>query len=139
MTHSTTLTPRGPFSLASSTRFLEGFSPAAMPPQPGDHLHLAFCIDTSWEPVAVCVRPDDGDAGTTAVTLTWDGPAGPAVPDQLARILSLDVDGDGFAAIGAADPVVAALQARYAGLRPVCFWSAYEAACWAVISQRIRI
>ena len=46
-----------------------------------------------------------------------------AIRDQVARILSLDVDGSGFAAVGTADPVVAGLQRRYPGLRPVSFWS----------------
>jgi DNA-3-methyladenine glycosylase II len=62
-----------------------------------------------------------------------------AIRDQVARILSVDVDGSGFAAVGSADPVVAGLQRRYPGLRPVSFWSPYEAAAWAIIGQRIRI
>jgi DNA-3-methyladenine glycosylase II len=62
-----------------------------------------------------------------------------AIRDQVARILSLDLDGSGFAAVGRADPVVAGLQRRYPGLRPVSFWSPYEAAAWAIIGQRIRI
>jgi DNA-3-methyladenine glycosylase II len=57
----------------------------------------------------------------------------------VARILSLDVDGAGFPAVGERDPVVAGLQRRYPGLRPVGFWSPYEAAAWAIIGQRIRI
>jgi DNA-3-methyladenine glycosylase II len=62
-----------------------------------------------------------------------------AVARQVARILSLDVDGRGWPAVGARDPVVGRLQARYRGLRPVTFWSSYEAAAWAVLSHRIRI
>jgi DNA-3-methyladenine glycosylase II len=53
--------------------------------------------------------------------------------------LSLDVDGSGFPAVGERDPVVAGLQRRYPGLRPVAFWSPYEAAAWAIIGQRIQI
>jgi DNA-3-methyladenine glycosylase II len=41
--------------------------------------------------------------------------------------------------VGERDPVIAGLQRRYPGLRPVAFWSPYEAAAWAVIGQRIRI
>ncbi len=41
--------------------------------------------------------------------------------------------------MGERDPVVAGLQRRYAGLRPVGFWSPYEAAAWAIIGHRIRI
>ena len=58
---------------------------------------------------------------------------------QVERILSLDVDGSGFPAVGERDPVVAGLQRRYPGLRPVGFWSPYEAAAWAIIGHRIRI
>src|SRR3954447_17075106 len=66
---------RGPFSLAASTRFLEGFAPARY-------------------------------------------------------------RGSAFPTVAAADPVVAGLAERYPGLRPVCFFSPCEAACWAVLSQR---
>lgn len=62
-----------------------------------------------------------------------------AVRAQLARILSLDVDGSGFPGLAAADPVVAGLMADYPGLRPVCFHSPYEAAAWAVIGHRVRM
>ncbi|MEN2416692.1 DNA-3-methyladenine glycosylase 2 family protein [Streptomyces rimosus] len=68
-------------------------------------------------------------------------PAAPAqliVRDQLARILSLDVDGSGFPGLAVSDPVVSRLMAEYPGLRPVCFHSPYEAAVWAVIGQRMR-
>jgi DNA-3-methyladenine glycosylase II len=55
------------------------------------------------------------------------------------RILSLDVDGSGFLAVGERDPVVGQVQRRYPGLRPVGFWSPYEAGAWAIIGHRIRI
>ena len=55
---------------------------------------------------------------------------------QVERILSLDVDGSGFLAVGKRDPVVGELQRRYPGLRPVGFWSPYEAAAWTIIRPR---
>jgi len=61
------------------------------------------------------------------------------VRQQVARILSLDVDGTEFAAVGRRDPVVGRLQRSYPGLRPVLFWSPYEAAAWTIIGHRIRI
>ncbi|CAM5512632.1 MULTISPECIES: DNA-3-methyladenine glycosylase family protein [Streptomyces] len=67
-----------------------------------------------------------------------DAPAQLIVRDQLARILSLDVDGSGFQGLAVGDPVVSRLMAEYPGLRPVCFHSPYEAAVWAVIGQRMR-
>jgi DNA-3-methyladenine glycosylase II len=133
-----TITPDGPFSLTASTRFLEGFAPAAHTPGPAGHLHLAFTVERDgWAPAGVCVRQQAPGADVTAEV---EGRADPdAVRAQVARILSLDVDGTGFAGVGRRDPAVAELQARYPGLRPVCFWSPYEAAAWALISHRIRI
>jgi DNA-3-methyladenine glycosylase II len=62
-----------------------------------------------------------------------------AAQRQTARVLSLDVDGRGFAEVGRRDGVAAELQQRHPGLRPVCFYSAYEAASWAILSQRIQM
>jgi DNA-3-methyladenine glycosylase II len=141
---------RGAFDLAASTRFLEGFTPAARPDaaaEPGT-LRLAFPAGPSWRPAGVLVR-QQGPGG--AVSAEMSGPA--AEPDtrrdtgsgtaaaaaDTARILSLDVDDSGFADVGERDPVIGALQRRYAGLRPVLFHSPYEAACWTVIGHRIRI
>ncbi len=62
-----------------------------------------------------------------------------AVHAQVERILSLDVDGSGFPAVGERDPVAGDIQRRYPGLRPVGFWSPYEAAAWTIIGHRIRI
>jgi DNA-3-methyladenine glycosylase II len=44
------------------------------------------------------------------------------------QTLSLDHDGAGWPAVGERDPVIARLQAQYNYLRPVCFYSSYEAA-----------
>ncbi|MFJ1995053.1 DNA-3-methyladenine glycosylase family protein [Streptomyces asiaticus] len=163
------LTPSGPFSLAASVRFLEGFTPASYQGTADAVLHLAFPADDGHSTVAVAVRQEEtaeGEAGRVLAEFTTypDAPADPvsagtgpepepepgpgeaeveaeteAVRAQLARILSLDVDGSGFPGLAAADPVVAGLMADYPGLRPVCFHSPYEAAAWAVIGHRIRM
>ncbi|MFE1934980.1 DNA-3-methyladenine glycosylase family protein [Streptomyces sp. NPDC059474] len=160
------LTPAGPFSLAAGVRFLEDFTPACYSGTADEVLRLAFPADDGHSTVAAVVRQEetaDGAAGTVRAEFTVhpgvpDGsPADPASagagpvsaecgsrPDeavraQLARILSLDVDGSGFPALAAADPVVAGLMAEFPGLRPVCFHSPYEAAVWAVIGHRIRM
>ena len=49
------------------------------------------------------------------------------------------MDGSGFPAVGERDPVVGEIQRKYPGLRPVGFWSPYEAAAWTIIGHRIRI
>jgi DNA-3-methyladenine glycosylase II len=129
------LVPQGPFSLAASAAFLEGFSPAAYRPAEVGHLHLAFVPDGEEAAAGVCLRQPDG-----AVVGEVFGDADPeAVRDQVARILSLDVDGTGFPEVGRRDPVVGRLQARWPGLRPVGFFSPYEAAAWALIGHRIQM
>jgi 3-methyladenine DNA glycosylase/8-oxoguanine DNA glycosylase len=131
---------RGPFDLAASTRFLEGFAPAARPDtsaSPGE-LRLAFPAAPSWRPVGVLVQQPEPN-GPVRARVFADPSDVDAALEQAGRILSLDVDGSGFAAVGARDPVVAELLRRYPGLRPVTFHSPYEAACWTIISHRIRI
>jgi DNA-3-methyladenine glycosylase II len=130
--------PVGPYALASSARFLEGFAPAAYDGDGRDGLRFAFVADGLADGDAVAgvrVRQE----GETVVGDIY-GTADPEiVRRQVARILSLDVDGSGFPGVGERDPVVAALQRRYPGLRPVCFYTPYEAAAWAIISHRVRM
>jgi DNA-3-methyladenine glycosylase II len=139
-----TMVPRGPFSLAASIRFLEGFTPARYSPGPAGVLELAFPVEGSWRTAGVRVQQDD-TGGAGPVTAEIVSPAEPdaglvaEVRPQVERILSLDVDGSGFSAVGERDPVVGEAQRRYPGLRPVGFWSPYEAAAWTVIGHRIRI
>ena len=131
-----TLAPLGPFSLAASADFIGGFTPASHPGVGEDgHLHLGFCVEGGWEPVGVCLREIDG-----AIVGAVHGSAHvEAVARQVSRILSLDVDGRGFAAVARRDEVVGRLAQRFDWLRPVNFWSPYEAAVWAVVSQRINM
>jgi DNA-3-methyladenine glycosylase II len=134
------LVPRGPFSLAASIKFLEGFTPAAYTESAESVLELAFPVEGSWETVGVRVRQDAGDVTAEIVSPDKPGPdLVAAVHQQVERILSLDVDGSGFLAVGERDPVVGEIQRRYPGLRPVGFWSPYEAAAWTIIGHRIRI
>ena len=100
-----------------------------------DHLHLAFVADGSEQSAGVCLRTQDN----TIVGEIF-GEADPTVVRaQVTRILSLDIDGRDWPAVGKRDLVMGRLQARYSELRPVCFLPPYEAAAWALISQRIRI
>src|SRR6202167_4679437 len=132
--------PKGPFSLAASIRYLEGFAPAGYDSESAANLEMAFCVDGYWDPVTVRVHQE---AGAVHGTVHGGDTLAPAViaaaVEQGERILSLDIDGRGFPDIARHDSVVAQLQSRYPGLRPVCFWSPYEAAAWSVIGQRIRI
>ncbi|WP_026153436.1 DNA-3-methyladenine glycosylase family protein [Amycolatopsis methanolica] len=128
----------GPFHLAAAAGFLEGFAPASRPhaaEEPGT-LRFAFPLPGGWVHTGVRVR--QRAPGSVEVSVVAGEADVAEAARHVARILSLDVDGSGFAAVGERDPVVVALQARYPGLRPVLFTSPYEAACWAIIGQRIR-
>jgi len=61
------------------------------------------------------------------------------VKRQVARILSLDIDGRDWPAVGKRDPVVAKLQQMFPDFRPVNWSNAYEAAAWSLISTRIAM
>ena len=98
-------------------------------------LRLAFAADGTGAPVGVALRQAERD-GPVAVEAQGDA-APDALLTQVARILSLDGDGDAWAAVGEREPLIGGLQARFGGLRPVLFASPYEAACWAVISARL--
>ncbi|WP_214323093.1 DNA-3-methyladenine glycosylase family protein [Nonomuraea sediminis] len=127
-----TLTAEGPYDFAAALRFVEDWpATGGLSHSDGRALRFAYCAETDWRPIGVTVT---GAPGGVAVTTTR--PAGPGIRAEVARILSMDVDGTGFAKLGEADPVLGDLQRRSPGLRPVCFWSPWEAACWAVIVQR---
>ncbi|WP_433366505.1 DNA-3-methyladenine glycosylase family protein [Actinoplanes sp. CA-142083] len=125
----------GPWSLATSRAFWEGFAPAALDNQAGDTLRTVFLAEREWTTVTATVR-QEGSTAHIAVTGTGDLDAAAA---QVARFLSLDVDARGWPAVGDRDPVIGAAQRELPGLRPCGFHSPYEAAAWAVLSQRVRI
>ncbi|MCS5722711.1 hypothetical protein N1028_05815 [Herbiconiux sp. CPCC 203407] len=145
-----TLEPKGPFSLAASIRFLEGFEPAAFAPDAGTgsgaqadapvRLDCAFPLEGSWQTVGVSVEQAGGVVhGRLFAGRPLRREELSAARQQVQRILSLDVDGSGYASVGDHDPVIGGFQRRYQGMRPVCFWSWYEAAAWAIIVQRQRL
>jgi DNA-3-methyladenine glycosylase II len=78
------------------------------------------------------------EAGEVEIDFVSDLPA-ERVERHAARVLSLDVDGSGLAEVGERDPVVGRLLAAAAGRRPVCFGTPFEAAVWAVLSQRVSM
>lgn len=96
-------------------------------------MRMAFRVDRDLETaVGVEVR-QRGDT----LDLTVHGKADPdVVAAQVARIVSCDHEGEGFADLGRRDPVIAALQQAAPGLRPALFYSPYGAAVWSVISAR---
>jgi len=126
----------GPWSLETSRRFWEGFTPAALAGEPaGPELRTVFCAEGDWHRAEAEVT----QAGDTAhMVLAGDGDLD-AAGAQACRFLALDVDGRGWPQVGGRDPVIADAQARLPGLRPCGFHSPYEAAAWSVLAQRLRI
>jgi DNA-3-methyladenine glycosylase II len=127
---------RGPFDFGQSSRFLETWTPATGTTT-GPAVEYAFCSETDWKPLAVSVSAGaDGADGAEGVRVRTSRPVGAEVRAEIARTFSLDVDATGFVEVGRRDPLIGALQAQRPGLRPVCFWSTWEAAVWAVLVQR---
>jgi DNA-3-methyladenine glycosylase II len=136
MTTTFEIAPKGPFSLEEAGNF--GFG-QRMDTRFDGVMRLAFCLDGYRAQVGVAVRQSaDGtvvgsvqSAGETGVEFDVG-----AIERQVARVLSLDYDGEAFLEVGRRDPVVGRLQAVAPGLRPPLFSSPYEAAAWAVLSAR---
>src|SRR5260221_1217951 len=130
------IVPLGPFSLAAARDFAGGFPAGIGGGGVGEgSITLAF--------------PVEGTDASAAIEL-WQDPDGTVrgrsdAPDaflqpalhQAARSLSLDHDGTGWPIVGERDPIVGRLQRAHDFLRPVCFYSAYEAVTSYVIGQRI--
>jgi DNA-3-methyladenine glycosylase II len=129
------LIPRGAFSLEAAATF--GFGPnEGRPPRFDGTMRLAFAVDGgSGYAGAVLTQPERD--GPVAVELQIVGGAEFDVAlAQVARVVSLDHDGEEFARVGDRDAVLGALQAEHHGQRPVLFCSPYECAAWSVISAR---
>jgi len=134
--HETRVDVRGPWSLATSRRFWEGFAPAALPGQADDgHLRTVFRVEADWSSAAAEVTQDGAVA---RVVVRGDGDLDAAAA-QVARILALDQDATTWPDVGRRDPVIGDVQERLPGLRPCGFHSPYEAAAWAVLSQRVAV
>jgi len=131
-----TIVPRGPFSLAAARDFAGGFAAGIGAQGHGAGVLMTFPVE-GWQGSAVVDAWQDDD-GTIQAAVSGNGDMA-TVERQAARSLSLDHDGGGWPEVGRRDPAVGALQERFGFLRPVCFYSAYEAATSFVIGQRIAM
>jgi DNA-3-methyladenine glycosylase II len=132
-----TIRPRGPFDLATARDFAGGFPAGIGASAASDgSILMAFPVE-DWSASAVVQLAQAADGRLTGPAFGGGKPT--VVERQAARSLSLDHDGAGWPAVGERDPVIGALQRRYGLLRPVCFYSAYEAATSFVIGQRISM
>ncbi|MEV4206360.1 DNA-3-methyladenine glycosylase family protein [Nocardia salmonicida] len=120
----------GRFSLAESINF--GFG--ARQAEAGEQvMRLAFVTDGYDDHAAVAVSQPATDSIHVEVVSASDPER---ALQQVARMLSIDIDGTGWDELGRDDPLIGALQAARPGLRPPLFHSAYEATAWAVLSAR---
>lgn len=134
-----TIAPLGRFSLAAAQRFLGGFTPAGGTFASDEtRLTMAFPVD-GWAGSAAAVVWQEGDVIRGKAVVSSPDVAVEAVRDQVARTLSLDHEGTGWEDVGRRDPVMGRFQDEFDHLRPVCFYSPYEAAVQAVIGQRISM
>jgi DNA-3-methyladenine glycosylase II len=130
--HTFRIRPRGPYRLAESARFVCGFTPTSGSTEVRSEreLVLAFAADHDFAPVTVRVTEDGEDVVVEASRSV------PGLREQVARILSLDVDASDFAEVCARDSALHVLSSARPGFRPVVFPSPYEAAVWGVLVQR---
>jgi DNA-3-methyladenine glycosylase II len=129
--------PLGPYSLEESANFVGAWHRAPSEGgSAGGHLHLAFLTDEEWKPVGVCLTQTESGVVSGEVYGAADVAE---VEHQVARILSLDVDGRDWPDVGRRDPVVGGLQRKFPGFRPVNWSDAYDAAAWCVMSTRINM
>ena len=102
-------------------------------------MRMAFCLDGGYaQPVGVVARQAD-----ERIELAVEGAGDRLTDDQLervrhqvARVISLDHDGEAFDRLCRADPALDQVHQRSPGFRPALFYSPYEAAVWSVISAR---
>jgi DNA-3-methyladenine glycosylase II len=129
----TELRPIGPFSLRAAAEF--GFGPNQGQSFDGT-MRLAFAVDGGDGHIGAVLSQATPDGPVTVDLQTRGGAQTDRVLAQLARILSLDQDGEDFLRVGERDSVIARLQHQHRGQRPVLFHSPYEAAAWSIISAR---
>ena len=130
------IVPTGPFSLDAARTFAGGFAAGIGAGGPiEDGIVMAFPVEGWQGSAAAHVTQADGVVRVRVATTGQ--PDREALQRQVARCLSLDHDGVGWPEVGRRDQVIGQLQEQYDFLRPVCFYSAYEAITSFVIGQRI--
>jgi DNA-3-methyladenine glycosylase II len=128
--------PRGPFSLKSAQHFASGF-PVGIGGGAVGELSIVMSFPVEGTDTSAAVEITQRVDGVLVGRSDAAGGVLEKAQRQAARCLSVDHDGSGWPDVGVRDPVLGRLQERYAFLRPVCFYSAYEAATSFVIGQRI--
>ena len=102
-------------------------------------MRMAFCLDGDYERQVGVEAKQLGNRLEVLMQPAGDPLSGAEVGvlgKQVARVISLDHDGEAFHQLCLADPVLAKVHARAPGFRPALFYSPYEAALWSIISAR---
>lgn len=93
--------------------------------------------------IGLTVSQDDPEAPRLTVALTGAGsgrrPAEALARETLTRMLGLDVDLSGFAAMAARDPLLAGLAERLRGLRPPRFPTVFEGLVNGIACQQLSL
>jgi DNA-3-methyladenine glycosylase II len=126
--------PQGPFNLSNQNQYFGGWLTLGSDPAT---IVMAFPVE-GWQGSAALTLRQEADGRLVGEV------SGPTELLEKARsqglaCLSLDVDGTGWPEVGRRDAWVGQLQERYQYLRPVLFYSAYEAAAAFIIGHRISI
>ena len=102
-------------------------------------MRMAFCLDGDYERQVGVEAEQFGDRLELRVQVRGDPLSDAeleAARKQVARVISLDHDGEAFHQLCLADPVLAQAHSRAPGFRPALFYSPYEAALWSILSAR---
>jgi DNA-3-methyladenine glycosylase II len=123
------------FRLSAAQDYYRSFTPGSgMAAAAVDTLTLAFRLDGSYAPVAVALREKNEE-----LLVEVAGEADQrTVIKQLGRILGLEGDATAWLELGERDLVVGDLQRQFRGFFSAAKASPYDAATWAVISQRMN-
>ena len=130
--------PIGPFSLAASQDFAGGFS-AGIGGGGVEGTSIVMAFPVEGRSVSAAVELHQNASGRVVGASDAEADVLADVIRQASRSLSLDHDGSGWPGVGERDAVIGRAQETYRYLRPVCFYSAYEAATSFVIGQRIAM
>ncbi len=132
MTHEFEMNTTGPFDLLYESQFFGGW----LTTNNGNSIVLAMPIE-GWHNSAAVVLSQREDRihglvyGEAAIAeKAWQ---------QALACLSLDIDGSAWEEVGKRDEFIGALQKEYHYLRPVLFYSPFEAAVGLLIGHRISI
>src|SRR5579864_5410114 len=128
------LTLRDPFNLAATGDYFGDWLSFG-PDQSA--IAMAFPVE-GWHTSAAVILNQNAEGNIVGEVFGAGEEAGVAWQQALAT-LSLDSDAKGWTEVGRRDPVIRNLQHAYNFLRPVLFYSPYEAAAAFVIGHRISM